>query len=131
MTKSVEYKSLGFLIDELITTQFKQGVVGENVEIRERIYLLETTIARRIFKLDLSDAQYQEMQEYVEMLRRVLRECWDAQEVVRFHAIHSMEEVALAGIAAQQTNGVRNTLIREIDRVSNDTYASPTVKTYA
>lgn len=117
---AIEIKSLGFLIDEAITAEFKLEVAEDKAPVENRIEQLKTAIARRIFNLDLSDEEYREIQEQVEELRKVLRACWDAQEIVRFSHTHTQRNVAKAGITAQDTNATRNKIIRMIDHIAKE-----------
>jgi hypothetical protein len=76
-------------------------------------------------------------------LRVVLRQCWEAQEIVRDNedirepdrndsvfTINKWIETAKAGIKAMTTNRERNKLIREIDDILGESEYTPLDKTY-
>lgn len=132
---NVEYKSTGTLIDEWITTTFKVEVNPTNENL-DRLRALDMTIQKRLG--DRADDVYWQ----VIKLRVVLRQCWEAQEIVKANedlklpdrydnvfTINKWIETAKAGIKAMTTNRERNKLIREIDQILGEDN-TPLSKTY-
>lgn len=142
----ITIKSTGFLIDELITSRFKVEVspTPDNVH---RMRLLDAAVRLRL------NGREDDIYLQVVKLQLVLRQCWDAQEVIRDAKIEKMpfitsvkypyystnypiadfqylEKIARAGIKAQETNAERNKLIKEIDTMLGEADISPLGKTY-
>ena len=128
---SVEVKSTGTLIDEYITAGFKVEVkpTPENIK---RMQVLSGAIFNRI-------GYGYEIQNLVEQLRIVLRECWNAQEIVMegknlvdapYVSDTVWMRIAKAGITAQKTNAERNALIRKIDELLGEKDTTALEKTY-
>lgn len=129
----ITVKSTGFLIDELITSRFKVEVspTPDNVH---RMRLLDAAVRLRL------NGREDDIYLQVVKLQLVLRQCWDAQEVMRgakiehtpylIHDFTNLEKIARAGIKAQETNAERNKLIREIDTMLGEADISPLGKTY-
>ncbi len=130
----ITIKSTGFLIDELITTRFKVELnpTPENIQ---RMRLLDAAIRLRL------NGREDDIYLQVTKLQVVLRQCWDAQEVMRgaklpdytpylADGMLELRKIASAGIKAQETNAIRNRIIREIDEILGELDISPTEKTY-
>lgn len=121
MTYPIEIKSIGFLIDEFITTSFK--VTAGSKEAKGRLVDLTRAIDARLPKIGWhydDDAL---------KLLDVSRQCWIAQDEV-MRAI-SDRDVVNAARLAQKTNAQRNALIRKLDEKFGDKERSPLEKTYA
>ena len=124
MTHPIEIKSIGFLIDEYITTMFKAkvGVKGAT----SRAVDLCNAIDNRLLATNWQgDGVILELQD-------VSRRCWDAQDRIMNPGL-SHAEVAKAARDAQVTNTQRNTLIRKIDEkfeIGHLGLVTPLEKTY-
>lgn len=126
MTHPIEIKSIGFLIDEWITAQFK--VSAGAMDARERRDNLHEAIDAR-----LSDIDWQSDDDVLK-LRGVSNKCWYAQEKIMEADMSDWRSfcgVARAARIAQKTNGQRNVLIKKLDRRFGDKGISPLEKTYA
>src|SRR5882724_10498290 len=117
----ITLKSTGFLIDELITTRFKVEL-NPTSEIIQRMRLLDAAIRLRL------NGREDDIYLQVIKLQVVLRQCWEAQEVIMSFKdytfssyitddIHQLQRVATYALKAQTTNAERNILIREIDTI--------------
>lgn len=117
----ITVKSTGFLLDELITARFKVEVSPTSDNI-QRVRLLDAAVRLRL--------NGREDDIYLPMIKLqvVLRQCWDAQELV----MHSKDipTIASAGIKSQKTNAERNKLIREIDAILGESNITSLGKTY-
>jgi hypothetical protein len=132
----ITQKSTGYLIDEWITTTFKVEV-NPTQENMNRMRALDTAIQKRL------NGRQDDIYWQVVKLRVVLRQCWEAQEIVRDNedirepdrndsvfTINKWIETAKAGIKAMTTNRERNKLIREIDDILGEVDYTPLNKTY-
>jgi hypothetical protein len=132
----ITQKSTGYLIDEWITTTFKVEV-NPTQENMNRMRALDTAIQKRL------NGRQDDIYWQVVKLRVVLRQCWEAQEIVRDNedirepdrndsvfTINKWIETAKAGIKAMTTNRERNKLIREIDDILGESEYTPLDKTY-
>lgn len=129
----ITIKSTGYLIDELITCRFKVEVnpTPDNVH---RMRLLDAAVRLRL------NGREDDIYLQVVKLQLVLRQCWNAQEIMRSFKFEytpylgqnllELEKIARAGIKAQETNAERNKLIREIDTMLGEADISPLGKTY-
>jgi hypothetical protein len=117
----IRIKSTGMLIDELITARMKI-IANPSEENTQRAVSLENAIQHRLQnkKADISV--------FVNALTGMLKECWDAQEIVSNS--DNVYDVYHAAKVAQQTNSVRNSLIREIDAALGEEAITPLEKTY-
>ncbi len=129
----IELKSIGFMIDERITAGFKADL-HPSEENTQRVLDLDTAIDGRVA------GRWHMINALVLKLERVLKECWDAQEIVTQIVIHDeyrweerfdIHKLAVTGKVAQQTNAERNRLIREIDEILGESAHSTLRKTYA
>lgn len=128
----LEIKNIATLIDELITAEMK-SIARPTHENTERYTLLLDLINFRLGK------RWELISEPYTKLRSVLKECWDAQEVVMYWAKYGLENctpndmylLAEAAILAQTTNVERNKLVREIDTILGETDSGHLEKTYA
>lgn len=123
---SIELKSTGFLIDELITAELKMKHFGKN-HLQERYEQLNTAISKRLGRHNDSDKSHT-LSILVLNLKRVNQKCWDAQETVMksFAAV----TVAKAAKEAQRLNAQRNGIIREIDDLLGESQYSQLEKSY-
>jgi hypothetical protein len=131
----ITVKSTGFLIDELITTRFKIEL-NPTPDIIQRMRLLDAAVRLRLNGRE--DSIYLQ----VIKLQVILRQCWEAQEVVMKHMhlfdsiyvsskdLSKLAELGQAAIQAQKTNAERNKLIREIDSILDESTISVLGKTY-
>lgn len=130
----ITVKSTGFLIDELITTRFKVEA-NPTQETIQRMRLLDAAVRIRLNGRE-DDIFFQ-----VTKLQVVLRQCWNAQEIVMLYKnfrhsdsvkidFYELKPIADAALKAQQTNAERNKLIREIDAILDESNVSPLEKTY-
>jgi hypothetical protein len=116
--KSLIVKSTGILFDELITAEMKQEFWPDNKEVATRVHALGNIVTERLssFYVDRPSMTQAELWKLVAELRKILRMCWDAQEVVMGGNLEEQPyEIAKAAKIAQETNGERNKLIRAID----------------
>jgi hypothetical protein len=131
----ITVKSTGFLIDELITARFKVEI-NPNQDNIQRMRLLDAAVRIRL------NGREDDIFLPVAKLQVVLRQCWDAQEVVMKNKdiVYSpyiqdnylqLNKLAKAAIQAQTTNAERNKLIREIDTILGEANVSVLGKTYA
>lgn len=121
----IELKTTGFLIDEWITSKFKMedGVEGAT----QRHVALLDAIATRV-ELAPTAAQ-KALDELIDKLRLVSRECWDAQEKVCFlDSRHP--RIGFHAKRAQNTNAKRAALIRKIDSILGEEEITILEKTY-
>lgn len=119
-------KSTGFLIDELITARFKVEVSPTHDNI-QRVRLLDAATRLRL------NGREDDIYLQVVKLQVILRQCWEAQEVVMNACKNRNPDYTLigkAGIKAQETNAQRNKLIREIDTILGEDSITPLGKTY-
>lgn len=124
MTYPIEIKSIGFLIDEYITTMFKDkvGVKGATSRAADLCNAIDSRLLATNWRSD----------GVVLELHDISQRCWDAQDRVMNPSL-SYAEVAKAARDAQATNAQRNTLIREIDEKFEIGYpglVTPLEKTY-
>jgi len=131
----ITVKSTGFLIDELITTRFKVEV-NPTPEIIQRMRLLDAAVRLRL------NGREDDIYLQVVKLQIVLRQCWNAQEIVMkysniqedpyiyAHRYNEYKALASAAVKAQQTNAERNKLVKEIDTVLGEESVSVLGKTY-
>lgn len=122
MTHPIEIKSIGFLIDEYITTLFKVAAKVNGAD--ERRGVLSDVISAK-----LSDDNWMNDAAVIE-LYGMLRLCWDAQDKIMEGDVSSIETVRAARLA-QTSNAERNALIRKLDEKFGDKERSPLEKTYA
>jgi len=127
-------KSTGFLIDELITARFKVEV-NPTPEVIQRMRLLDAAVRLRL------DGREDSIYFQVVKLQVILRQCWEAQEVIMKNQDISytpfmndnyfqLKRISEAAIKAQQTNAARNKLIREIDKILGEDTITSLEKTY-
>lgn len=117
----ITIKTTGMLIDELFTTKMKI-IANPTQENALRASLLEEAIAERV------GCRMYMIADLCRSLQDILKECWDAQETVS--TSDNVYEVYHAARAAQQTNALRNKLIRTIDGVLGEMYTTALEKTY-
>lgn len=121
MSHPIEIKSIGFLIDEYITANFKVDVNTDGA--RQRMADLESAIDARLPATEwLADNDVLELYD-------VLRWCWDAQDAIM--GDNTDFNVVDAARLAQKANAQRNVLIRKLDEKFGDRERSPLGKTYA
>ncbi len=134
MQLTIEMKSTGFLMDELITARFKVEV-NPTQETIQRMRLLDAAVRLRL------NGREDDIFLQVTKLQIVSRQCWKAQEIIMeykdmaFEMYHhndhrDLKRVTKAAIEAQKTNGERNKLIKEIDTVLGESDVSVLGKTY-
>lgn len=109
------------LIDELLTARMKI-IINPTDENTSRAVHLEAAIAAR------TKAASTDISPLIAQLRDVLKECWDAQEIV--FTSDNVYTVYHAAKVAQQTNALRNTIIRQIDTLLGEHHITPLEKTY-
>lgn len=134
---NVEYKSIGTLFDEMFTADLKLEHWPNDEEISERRHALGNCITVRLldfFQNVIKDHQEifrinNEIWKVANELKSALREYWNAQETIMRYTGYSTRELESmighdnlvlleeAAITAQTTNATRNQLIREIDRI--------------
>lgn len=133
-------KSIGMLIDEYITTQLKIEVspTQENIQ---RGTILKQTIETALQGKSLDHTE--KISNIISQLRIVLRECWNAQEIImKTQGLRCPDQINIitmlpyirvydAAIKAQKTNAARNKLIREIDSILGEQDITILEKTYA
>lgn len=120
-SKDITVKTTSFLVDEMITCEFKAKVGNE--EARHRRHKLGNIVMSRLGERALDPEFNRAFWNLEKKLRAVLKDCWDAQEVVgkywgRNEAELSLDEtyeLACAGLEAQRTNKERSILMREMD----------------
>jgi hypothetical protein len=128
---AISEKSLGFMIDELVTTCIKQEHLSQSgnqpvlAELKQRKQALTAAIEQRIGALG---SQTSPIGELIAELTSTLIQCWNAQEDVMGKS--DIQQVAKAAKDAQQLNAKRNKLIREIDKHLGETAITVTGKTY-
>lgn len=136
---SIELKSTGFLIDEYLTTELKLDHFGKTPEILLRLEQLDVAIQRR---LKNTNGNRRIVELYFE-LKKVLKLCWDAQEIVMSADLdwekiikddsyyYRVIEIGIAAKDAQKFNAQRNKLIREIDTLLGESQYTQLEKSYA
>jgi len=139
---NVEYKSTGTLYDELFTADLKLKHWPNNKEIQERRHELGNVVQGRTnkflekFPLDEMLERSREIWTVSKELEAVLAECWAAQEMIMRHTSMDLMvygdtfALAVAAIQAQQTNALRNKLIRKIDSLLGEDENTQLEKTY-
>lgn len=142
---NIEYKSIGFLIDENITTDLKLEHLGDKPEIRLRKNHLETAIHKRLSSYHIfNDRELQSnLFGLTQNLRQILTKCWEAQDRLMEYSklINDIvsnngydpdyfERCAYAAIEAQKLNAERNRLIRRIDELLGETEFTQLEKNY-
>ena len=137
-------KSIGFMIDELVTTSIKaahrsgdRAAAEESAELERRKAQLAAAIEERLAVAPANraampaaaEAQLTSLGKLVSDLTETLINCWDAQEAV----MHSLDSAQVAGAArdAQRLNAKRNNLIRELDHRLGEGDITATRKTYS
>jgi hypothetical protein len=130
-------KTTGMLIDELYTTDLKiDAGIGD---AQERRHTLANMITARTVVLLHDMEKYREFQRTMLKLKAVLKECWDAQEIVMSVPLEdewgqigdNIHEVAYAAKVAQRTNAERNAYIRKLDELVGEADITALEKTYA
>jgi hypothetical protein len=129
---AIERKSTGMLVDEMLTTDLK---IESGQDAGERRHQLGNAVVSRTAHIALDQKKNKLFFLYVECLRKILKECWDAQEIVSLSDLDSADHnvlvsCAIAGKLAQSTNRERNIWIRQIDELVEDSGVSPLEKTY-
>lgn len=127
----LEVKSTGTLVDEMYTTELK--IAAGNEEAKERRHILGNVVMGRMKDLVLDMPKHRQFQAVMRELRAVLKECWDAQEIVmkfEFLDFDNIYIVAKAAKVAQETNAHRNRLIRQLDELIGETDRTQLGKTY-
>ena len=127
--KDITAKSTGFLVDEWITARFKLEVFPDNIEIITRIHQLGNAITVRVLGKDKS-FDNKLFWKLVANLEDILRQCWNAQEIIRDYKNQCNDAIIKAAITAQETNGQRNALIRKIDALMGEEEITQLEKTY-
>lgn len=126
---SIELKSTGFLIDEILTTELKMKHFGKDA-VQERYKMLDDAIRRRLSRhIDVD--KLHTLSILTLNLKRVNENCWDAQEEVMNNDLTTPLVVAMAAKLAQALNAQRNSLIREIDDLLDESQYSQLGKSYA
>lgn len=137
---SIEYKSTGTLIDEMVTANLKVIKSPKNKEENERRWnLLSDAVGKRFQQSDIPiwDERvvdlWQELSETLEL-------CWEAQEVVMryseyveddsFYDPDYFERCARGAVDAQKLNSKRNRLIRNIDELLGESNYTQLEKSY-
>lgn len=114
-------KTLGILVDELITAEMKAAAgVQDAVERREE--LIEYISLKFEF-----ETIWRAIPE-IAALYQTSRRCWDAQDIVMND--DDVDTVAEAARSAQIMNALRNTHIRKIDDIAGMSPLAPLEKTY-
>lgn len=140
---NIDMKSIGQLFDEMITTDFKIDAGQTSNFVMDRRHDLGNLIMGRTIHVALDKEKNRKMWELVDSLRAVLKECWNAQEIVFTTPIFNYSgalteeqlwdniySVARAGKVAQETNAARNQWINAIDDLVGEGNISPLEKTY-
>jgi len=125
MILQIELKTTGFLIDEWITAKFKieDGVEGA----AQRHVALSDAIALRMGSA--SAVPQRALNELIDELRLVSRECWDAQEKVC--SLHVQDSsIGIHAKRAQEVNAQRTALIRKMDLLLGEGEITVLEKTY-
>lgn len=134
---SLEIKSTGALIDEYITSTFK-NLINPTVENFQRYTALYNVCNER-----LGDRRPLISNLY-DQLTDILWQCWQAQERINeenpyldLHIksdepvdLNSITRLAYAGKMAQKTNAIRCQLVRKIDQVLGESDRTYLEKTY-
>lgn len=120
---SVDTKSIGDLIDELITSSFKiqAGIAGS----QERYDVLAEVINRRAIDIGLPPPRA-----IIDVLQQTSRLCWEAQDIIMDDQA-DVVGVAEAARLAQRMNAKRNKLIRQIDEYFGEDDITQLEKTYS
>ena len=131
---SIEYKSTGSLIDEMITTLLKTTKTTKNKEENERRWnLLSDAISKRFEKSPVPIYDERVVDLWQE-LSETLEACWDAQETVMEFTKPLDCDAAMwvgnAAIDAQDLNAKRNRLIRELDELLGESDYTQLEKSY-
>ncbi len=121
----IERKTTGFLIDEWITSKFKveDGVEGAT----QRNVGLSDAIATRMKSVSVSG--HKALDELIDKLHLVSRECWDAQDKICL-LDYQHPRIGVWAKLAQDTNAKRTALIRKIDSVLGEEGVTALEKTY-
>jgi hypothetical protein len=128
---AISEKSLGFMIDELVTTCIKHEHLSQSAdpptlaELKQRKQALTAAIEQRIGTLG---SQTGPIGGLIAELTSTLIQCWNAQEDVMGKT--DAQQVAKAAKDAQLLNAKRNKLIREIDGHLGEGAITVTSKTY-
>lgn len=138
----LEIKTTATLLDEMITTEFK--IAAGNKEASNRRHQLGNIITSRMGTRLIDINFTRQFWPLEKQLRKVLRECWEAQETVHATNIENYSgelteeqlfdnilSVAKAGVTAQRTNAERNSIIRQLDELLEESQAMTLEKTYA
>lgn len=140
---NVEYKSTGVLFDEMFTADLKLEHWPDDQEVAARRHALGNAIQARLLQKSSIDSwnRFKEVWTVAKQLKDVLRECWNAQEVVmqftrsitehEAFTNNTLLHVVSAAVTAQRTNAQRNKLIRQIDFLLQDSENAPLRKTYS
>lgn len=144
---SIELKSTGTLIDELITTELKieffQQESAKLSNLQSRHEQLDLAITRRLSRQNQENKDiFYILSILIMKLRATNRKCWVAQDTVMSNSyLRNMsedcshyckyQECALAAIEAQRQNSQRNIYIREIDKLLGEDQYTQLEKSYA
>lgn len=132
----ITVKSTGTLFDEWITATMKERALPDNQEVKDRVHQLGNALTVRVGKKKVLDPDFrsQDVWNTVDALRIVLKECWDAQEVISKEMQEKytvdVNKLARAAMTAQSTNKIRNDYIRQIDRFMGESEITQLEKTY-
>lgn len=131
---SIEYKSTGSLIDEMVTALLKTTKTTKNKGGNEKRWnLLSDAISKRFEKSPVPIYDERVVDLWQE-LSETLEACWDAQEEVMIFSdpqdYHEVERCAMAAIEAQRLNAKRNRLIRELDELLGESDYTQLEKSY-
>jgi hypothetical protein len=130
----LDVKSTGTLVDELYTTDLK--IEAGTIDAQERRHTLANLVTGRMVVMLDDMPKYREFQHVMKQLQLIVKRCWDAQEIIMslpeidkctYDQVYTM---ATAAKEAQQTNGQRNKLIRELDTLIGEASRSQLEKTY-
>lgn len=134
--RACEIKSTGFLVDELLTLDLK--IAAGNTDAVARRHELGNVVIERSAKLvtvgDLT--KYREFQRTTAELAVVLKDCWDAQDIIMSlppaHecSVDQLYEMAVRAKEAQETNARRNRLVRRLDAIMDEMAWTQLAKTY-
>ena len=122
-------KSTGTLIDEMYTAELKADAGSEAAS--DRRHALGIIVMTRMLPLITDMAKHREFHRIMRELKDVLKQCWDAQEIVANTEMDTDEHIRIiaeAGKRAQITNAARNKLIRQLDALLGE--ESQLEKTY-
>lgn len=125
---SIELKSTGFLIDELLTTEIKLKHFG-SAAVQERYDMLDIAIKSRLSRHNDKD-KFHTLSVLILKLKQVNQNCWDAQERVMKNDLKYPKPIAIAAKQAQTLNAQRNSLMREIDDLLGESRFSQLEKSY-